>query len=865
MNTFQFSPKTIILTVGPSNCGKSTFSDTLISRLQSQGYSVFYSSSDNNRRKLLNDMTLHKHDPKMMTVSKQAFDLCYAEMDIYTQYPVNTDFIIFDATNLNELSRKPAIDLARKNGYNVVTVVFDYKNAEDYYKFVDKDVNEKVISDMVFSFRKMMKDFKHKDFDKTFTVPKPIDYSNFEVEVTVPEIPVNTAKNVIIVGDVHGCKSALIELINNSEMFLVDETETIQQVVEDSKIILVGDYIDKNTDENIIDTIEFLYKNKQHFNIVRGNHEKHCYDVIKGSIKRTEEEDKLIDSFFTSVKLFDRNEEIKNKFIELYEISYFFLKDADNRFIVTHAPCRNAVLGKVNNKAHKAQNTIMYPKMNEEDINGSLDTREEFFKFLITEANGCFPYHFFGHVALSEVFMHVNKIGLDTGCVYTGVMAGAIFREGNKKPFIKKVKVESDIVSAKTLYPMFRVKQTNKALEEFDYDAAKFIKIAIENKLSFISGTMSPTNKMGEELESLQAGLDYYASKGVKEVMFQPKKMGSRCNVYIYKGKPLETTMISRNGYRIRPKTVNMTIEEFEAVISKVYAKYEYLFDKLDADFVLLDGELLPWNVMANGLIEKDFKLPITLVENENEFLKASGFYDKLKAYKEQDASTLSKFHKDGMDTCDIMKESLSTYNQVKHEVQEYNEQVDWFARKYDVDFSAFMILKYAKGNDETVAITDERFTNFYIYTVLLQNQDYYWYNLETEKGEGMLAGKHFTGTPQDFYTALVDSTMEEGVVIKPSEKAYQPGVAPYLKCRNSNYLRMTYGFDYQRTPKYKLLVDKKNITRKLKTSIEEWELARELLQINRKDLTIDNKKYIYLLSKLHKALESEKQLDPRL
>ena len=136
----------------------------------------------------------------------------------------------------------------------------------------------------------------------------------------------------------------------------------------------------------------------------------------------------------------------------------------------------------------------------------------------------------------------------------------------------------------------------------------------------------------------------------------------------------------------------------------------------------------------------------------------------------------------------------------------------------------------------------------------------------ENFTGEVHSPGSYYINQTIDEYWSMITKDMEmEGIVIKP-EFAYMPDVAPYLKCRNKEYLRITYGPDYQSLEKKRVkLLRGKSIKRKIETSIKEWELGRKLLDIKKDEISIHNKKWVGLIVQLMKEQDSETTLDPRL
>src|SRR5690348_6469323 len=121
---FETNLHTIFLLVGPTNCGKSYFSEQIlipnlnkILKEKNITPNIQYISSDKIRRQLLSNENLDKYEYKMLEVSFQAFDLLYNYTDLVTQFPINSHFVIIDTTGLNKEFRDKIINIAKKNNY----------------------------------------------------------------------------------------------------------------------------------------------------------------------------------------------------------------------------------------------------------------------------------------------------------------------------------------------------------------------------------------------------------------------------------------------------------------------------------------------------------------------------------------------------------------------------------------------------------------------------------------------------------------------------------------------------------------------------------------------------------------------------
>jgi hypothetical protein len=113
------------------------------------------------------------------------------------------------------------------------------------------------------------------------------------------------------------------------------------------------------------------------------------------------------------------------------------------------------------------------------------------------------------------------------------------------------------------------------------------------------------------------------------------------------------------------------------------------------------------------------------------------------------------------------------------------------------------------------------------------------------------------------FFESVLSHEME-GVVVKP-DLPYIKGVAPYLKVRSPLYLHIIYGMDYTYEPKYQKLLRQKRIDGKLRTSIDEYEYGKRMLEIPRSEISKDNQDYVNLVAKLILEEKREEKFDPRL
>ncbi|WNS42015.1 metallophosphoesterase [Paenibacillus sp. MMS20-IR301] len=853
---------TIFMLVGATECGKSTFAkEILIPQLKLEEHlsglrmNVQYLSSDRIRQEILGH-DYDKYDQVMLEASSHTFQLLFERLKLVTSFPVNAEFVIVDTIGLAEDYRSKVRAIAQENNYNLEVILFDYRKREDYYA---SERSKKVISNHLNRLRKEVLPVLsregyskiHKVRAKDFllgddALPNPDyrviiqDWDAYAATV----LPQN--QEYIVVGDVHECAGELQGLLRSYGYKIEDGRLSAADKLSNTKIILVGDWIDKGKQTREI--IEFLYENREHFLFVLGNHENFVYKHLKGEIQGTEPE--LLRTYFDSVQVLQEDQELSGKFALLVERSkpfYRYIGVQGPSFYVTHAPCCNKYIGKLDTNSLRHQRNFRLDR--ESAYEQQLD-------FLKQEAVSNHPYHLFGHIAAKQTFQIKNKLHLDTGAVQGNMLTSVRM---SFKPFYKSYK--SQITALTEELPVLFREEQMVSLQELDYESMRRLQYSSRNKVNFISGTMSPADKdvPAGELESLRKGLDYFAERRVSEVVLQPKYMGSRCSIYLY--RELEQCYaVSRNGYKV--KAVDLT-PVYEALLHKFGT---YMAEQGIA-VLLLDGELLPWKALGDGLIERQFRPIGKALETELDFLRQHGFEESL-------GKLFQDFAESGFeqDQHHLTKEALNknygahVYQTYKHvrEIRDsyvdldqrdeayhiYKQQLELYAGDGELAYKPFAILKEVLENGgeripEGITSEQYRFLNDDEILVLDLNEPDAYIRAEA------------------YFAAITVEKGMEGIVIKPEQE--QQGVVPYLKVRNPGYLSIIYGYDYKFPHKYAKLLKQKNIAPKLRTSLAEHRLGRQMLEIRLDEISAENEAYKQIAANLLFEVTKEKEIDPRL
>lgn len=858
----QTKVHTIFLMIGSTECGKTTFAQEVLipglrfkDEARNLSANVQYLSSDSIRQEVLG-YPYDKYDQVMMEASSQAFHLLFEKLKMVTTFPVNAEFVIVDTTGLTEDFREKVRDVARDNNYNVEVILFDYRKREDYYA---SERSKKLITNHINRLKKdVLSSLSREGYSKIHKVRAKDFYcvedrkANPDYKVVVQDLEeyVATAlpqdQKYIIVGDVHECVDELQGLLLDYGYKIEAGKLVAADKVSHTKVILAGDWIDKG--KRTKEIIEFLYENQEHFLFVMGNHENFVSKYMLGEIKGVEEE--LLHTYFDSTEVLKSDAGLLEKFQSLVALAkpyYKFNGAKGPSFYVTHAPCKNKYIGKLDPNSMRNQRNFR--------IDREVPLEEQL-AFLRQEAVGNHPYHVFGHVASKNAFRIRNKIHIDTGSAHGNLLTGVSIPF---KPFFKSRKSHQATI-AEELATLFQ-EQKKVSLQDLGEDEIRRLRYCSRNRINFISGTMSPANKdeAAGDLESLRQGLNYFAERGIKRVVLQPKYMGSRCNVYLHKDIE-QCFSVSRNGYKINQ--IDLTL-----IYEKLLGKFGGYMDSHDITMLILDGELLPWKAIGEGLIQKQFKPIEKALETEFEFLKQNGFEEAFaKLTEEYQASGFEKdqFHLSKSALSD--KHGSSVYQNYKyvHDIKQtyvpladhmtayetYKKQMELYAEDAEVEYKPFALLKEVYSNGEE-RIPDWKTSEMYSF---LSEDEYVTLDLSE--------ADHYEQVEQYFSKLTVENHME-GVVIKP--EVVEQGAVPYMKVRNPNYLSIIYGYDYKFPHKYSKLMKQKNINMKLRTSMNEYRLGNRMLAIKFDEIAPGNDSYKEAAANLLFEVAKEKEIDPRL
>lgn len=335
--------KQLVLLRGCPGSGKSTF-------VRENGLEPYTLSPDILR--LQYSAPEYNEQGKQVITQKNDGKVWKLLFEILEERMKNGDFVIVDATHSTAKLINKYKQLRADYGYRTFVVDFDVpletclerNKQRDTYKFVPEEVIENIHERL-----------KHENIPSFAKVLKPEELLD---EINWYKQDFNYFNEIKVIGDVHGCYTALNKFMTYEEV--ADN--------QDTAYIFVGDLFDRGLENaKVFEFIESIYKLPNVF-IVEGNHERHLRSYIKyyrdiiDNLKEPMdvndyETRKVLNKYFesngfvtTTLKEFVENDitvdRVKPLVRKLLQCLYFEFDGAD--YLVTHGGILPEMLDKLN-------------------------------------------------------------------------------------------------------------------------------------------------------------------------------------------------------------------------------------------------------------------------------------------------------------------------------------------------------------------------------------------------------------------------------------------------------------------------------------------------------------------------------------
>jgi protein phosphatase len=549
---------------------------------------------------------------------------------------------VIDATNTQPEARRELVTLARDHDVLPVAIVLDLPEqlcAERNSRRPDRDFGPHVLRRQRGQLRRGLNQLKREGFRTVHVLrtPEEVDAATITRTKLYSDLRHETGP-FDVVGDVHGCRAELEHLL--TELGYELERDAAGRPTgarhQDRRAIFVGDLVDRGPDTpGVLRLVMGMVAAGTAF-CVAGNHEVKLLKALRGrNVKRSHGLDASMEQLEAETEEFRAQVE---RFIDGL-ISHYVLDGG--RLVVAHAGLIERYHGRASGRVREF---CLYGQTTGETDEYGLPVRYPW----ATEYRGR-AVVLYGHTPVPAAEWLNNTLCLDTGCVFGGRLTALKYPERTvvsvpatrvyhppAKPFPLvsapgTVQREPDVLDIgdvsgsrviETAYlPRVGVRDAHAAaaLEVMS-------RFAIDPRwLLYLPPTMAPVPAAaGDLLEHPDQAFAAYRAEGVASVLCEEKHMGSRAVLLVYRSAPAAAAAPAGSEAQARfgldpasgpgavwtrtgrpffaPSLTAALLEQVRAAAEKAG-----LFEEFGTSWLLLDAELLPWNVKAGALLRDQY------------------------------------------------------------------------------------------------------------------------------------------------------------------------------------------------------------------------------------------------------------------
>ncbi len=786
--TFQIPKLSLVVLVGVSGSGKSTFA-----RKHFKPTEVI---SSDYCRGLVSD---NEND---QAATKDAFEVL---QHIVSKRLSRGLLTVVDATNVQKEARRPLVALAREHHCIPVAIVLDMPTklcvARNESR-PDRNFGARVVGQQQSRLRGSLKTLKREGFRHRFILsgPEEVESAAFE------RVPLWNDKReergpFDIIGDVHGCFNELCTLLEKLG-YAVSRDASAPSAMPPSgrRAVFLGDLVDRGPATPAVLRLAMNMVRSGHALCVPGNHDVKLMRKLRGKNVQ------LKHGLERSVEQLEPEpDDFKAQVAEFIDglVSHYVLDDGN--LVVAHAGMREALQGRGSGGVREF---ALYGESTGEIDDFGLPVRY----------NWAADYRgqtmvVYGHTPVPNAEWVNRTICIDTGCVFGGSLTALRYPER------ELVEVEAERMYYEPSRPLGAGKSVTDSREYHDLldiedvRGKRIVSTRIHHTVTireqnataalelmgrfavdphwliYLPPTMSPseTAPEGALLEHPREAFSYFRRNGIERVVCEEKHMGSRAIVVVCRDEEVarrrfgaadgrQGIVYTRTG---RPFFTDQSLETDLLDRLRDAATAAGLWSTLATDWLCLDAELMPWSAKAQELLREQYaavgcaagkslaaasevlaKARTRLAGEQGEFLAsvqasiaergqaAARFVDAYRRYcwpvSSLDDIKLAPFH------------LLASEGRV-HVDRDHVWHMDTLAKLADADpilmATPYKVVDLPDGEQEGIA----------------------WWESLTERGG-------------------------EGMVVKPLDwmvRGKRGLVQPAIKCRGPEYLRIIYGPEY--------------------------------------------------------------------
>ncbi|MEU2395810.1 polynucleotide kinase-phosphatase [Streptomyces sp. NPDC007369] len=803
----------LVVLVGATGSGKSTFA-----RRHFKPTEVI---SSDHCRGLVSD------DENDQSASKDAFDVLHY---IAGKRLAAGRLTVIDATSVQQEARRQLVRLAREHDVLPIAIVLDLPEqvcAERNAARPDRaHLPRHVIQRHRRELRRSLRGLEREGFRKVHVLRSVEEVENADV---VREKRFNDLTHLTgpfdIIGDVHGCSSELETLL--AKLGYEDGTHP-----EGRTAVFVGDLVDRGPDSpGVLRRVMGMVRSGNAL-CVPGNHENKLGRYLKGSkVRLTHGLAETVEQLGREPEEFVR--EVRGFIAGL--VSHYVLDGG--RLVVCHAGLPEKYHGRTSGRV---RSHALYGETTGETDEFGLPVRYPWAEEYRGKAAVVY-----GHTPVPDTSWINNTICLDTGAVFGGRMTALRWPERElvdvpaEKVWYEPVKpLAAEAPGGREGRPLDladvhgrRTVETrhlgNVAVREENAAAALEVmsRFAVDPRLvPYLPPTMAPvdTSKDGGYLEHSAEAFARYRADGIAQVVCEEKHMGSRATVLVCRDAEAARERFGTDGtatgsvYTRTGRPFFPDPEATEQVLARIRSAVTDagLWEELDTDWLLLDGELLPWSLKSAGLLRNQYAAVGAA--------SRAVFPDAIAA--------LAAAAERGVDTGGLLERQRERAADAARFTDAYRRYC-WTTDGLDgVRFAPFQLLA-AAGRSLAAVPHDEQL--FWLDRLVAADE---------AAGTGLLrrTARILVDTADpDSVRAGTDWWLEltaaggEGMVVKPLQAYARDGkgrlVQPGIKVRGREYLRIIYGPEYTRPEQLERLRER-HLGHKRSLALREYALGLEAL-----------------------------------
>ncbi|WP_338886296.1 polynucleotide kinase-phosphatase [Rhodococcus sovatensis] len=798
MTQYELPDLSLVVLVGISGSGKSSFA--------AQHFGPYETVSSDTCRGIVSD------DPNQQSATKDAFELL--EFIVAKRLAAGR-LTVVDATNVQPAARKAFVKLAREHDVLPVAVVLDVpesvcaqRNAAREDRSFGRDVLRRQHQQLTRSMRGLSKE--------GFRAVHVLDGTDAVTEATFVRTPLRSDRRTTegpfdVIGDIHGCLGELTTLLTTLgyRVRRDDDGRAIGAVPPDGRTaVFLGDFVDRGPDSAGVLRLVMGMVGSGGALAVPGNHEHKLVQALRG--RKVNVSHGLAE---TLAQLAAETDEFRREVLEFCDGLVAHLVLDSGRLVVAHA----GLIEKYHNRASgRVRSFALYGDTTGETDEFGLPVRYPWAQDYRGSA-----MVLYGHTPIPEAEWLNNTMCLDTGCVFGGKLTALRYPERDivsvpaekqwyapAKPLNQFVREENSLDLSDVLGPTgvetslrgrvsIRAENAAGALEVMSRFA-----VAPE-WLKYLPPTMAPCPSSTRDgyLEYPTEAFDAYRRVGVTEVICEEKHMGSRVVLVLHRGG--DGIAYTRTGRQVFDDGLT---RELVTAADEGFAAAG-MWEELDARWVIVDCELMPWSVKAEGLIRTQY----------------ASVGAAARADLEAERSVLERAAARGLSVADRQERNSRRRDGIAKFTDAYRGYV-WPTVGLDgVSLAPFQILATDRGvhvdrphlwhlgvADRLAEARPDVFTTTRRIVVDLASEEsvangaWWWEDLTSDGGEGM--------------------------VVKPAANRPTGKVQPGIKVRGRDYLRLIYGPDYTEPDALTALRDR-NLAHKQSMALREYALGVEALE----------------------------------